>query len=121
MNQFYDLRLHFLILKSKNSGTRPDILQNAQVRVWSNSDCQASFDNEKKTQKIQSTQMCAGKRAGGVDACWADSGGPMTSNDDGLIGIVSTGIGCARAGLPGIYTRVSEYAHWIKEIVLAKQ
>lgn len=35
----------------------------------------------------------------------ADSGGPMVSHDDGLIGIVSTGIGCARPGLPGIYTR----------------
>lgn len=49
--------------------------------------------------------MCAGKKTGGIDACWADSGGPMISNDDGLIGIVSTGIGCARPGLPGIYTR----------------
>ncbi|XP_031622055.1 trypsin-1-like isoform X2 [Contarinia nasturtii] len=103
-----------------NIGTRPDILQIAEVRVWSNYECQASFDQQKKMKTIQSTQMCAGKRSGGVDACWADSGGPMVSTgDDGLIGIVSTGIGCARPGLPGIYTRVSEYTQWIREIVLA--
>lgn len=34
-----------------------------------------------------------------------------------LIGIVSTGIGCARAGLPGIYTRVSSYTKWIEQVI----
>lgn len=97
--------MQLIEISNENSGVRPDVLQNAQVKVWSNSECQASFDSEKKTQKIQSTQMCAGKKTGGVDACWADSGGPMISNDDGLIGIISTGIGCGRAHLPGIYTR----------------
>lgn len=49
----------------------------------------------------------------------ADSGGPMVTKENILIGIVSTGIGCARPGLPGIYTRVSEYAHWIEDSIFS--
>lgn len=33
-----------------------------------------------------------------------------------MIGIVSYGIGCATKGVPGLYTRVSAYTGWIKEI-----
>lgn len=47
----------------------------------------------------------------------ADSGGPMVTKENVLIGIVSTGVGCARPGLPGIYTRVSEYSHWIEDSI----
>lgn len=45
-------------------------------------------------------------------------GGPLIDKKTGnLIGIVSTGVGCARKGLPGIYTRVSRYVKWIKKSV----
>lgn len=37
-----------------------------------------------------------------------------------LIGIVSTGVGCARKGLPGIYTRISSYTDWVKSHVVPK-
>jgi secreted trypsin-like serine protease len=45
------------------------------------------------------------------------SGGPLTIAEDfvnTLIGIVSVGIGCGEPKLPGIYTRVSEYSHWLQ-------
>lgn len=40
------------------------------------------------------------------DACYGDSGGPLV-HKGALLGIVSTGEGCARKNFPGIYTCVA--------------
>jgi serine protease 27 len=99
-------------------GEKPNVLQTVDVPVWQNEECQKSYKDLMKTNKISESQMCAGGRDGGVDSCWADSGGPLISKTTGnLIGIVSTGVGCARRGLPGIYTRVSRFANWIEKNV----
>lgn len=60
------------------------------------------------------TQLCAGE--GGIDACQGDSGGPLAARTpDGpvQVGIVSWGLGCARARSPGVYVRTAPYAGWI--------
>ncbi|KZR99274.1 Transmembrane Protease serine 9, partial [Daphnia magna] len=48
-----------------------------------------------------------------------DSGGPLiiqaTPNSRWIqVGIVSFGIGCARAEYPGVFTRVSAFRFWIR-------
>jgi len=56
----------------------------------------------------------------GKDSCQGDSGGPLilggssSAATDIQVGIVSFGDGCAKIGVPGVYTRVSYYTAWIQ-------
>lgn len=90
-----------------DGGDAATVLQQVTVPVLANSGCSrygSSFHS--------STQLCAGYLAGGKDACQGDSGGPLTvTGDNGvrrLIGVVSTGNGCALKGFPGIYSKVAD-------------
>ena len=69
-------------------------------------------------------QFCAGG-VPGKDACRGDSGSGVFAKDDQgrlgelkpyyLLGIVSSGSSDCTQGLPGVYTRVSEYIDWIRK------
>ncbi|XP_042212964.1 trypsin-1-like [Homarus americanus] len=52
-----------------SGGSQPDVLQEVQVPVVSNSECQQSYGNS------ISDMLCAGYDAGGKDSCQGDSGG----------------------------------------------
>ena len=67
-------------------------------------------------------KICAGIwEYGGKDSCQGDSGGPLWHKKGNgkieLVGIVSSGRGCARPYYPGLYTKVSAFKGWMNKII----
>ena len=89
-------------------------LQKAYLHLSNFRQCQFNYGHQKGIMNIQPPGMfCAGYFSGGVDACTADSGGPLLDQDDKMVGIISFGMGCGQKGFPGVYTNVAYYRDWI--------
>ncbi|XP_030376359.1 serine proteinase stubble, partial [Scaptodrosophila lebanonensis] len=102
-------------------GTLPSVLQEVSVPIVSNDNCKSMFLRAGRQEFIPDIFLCAGFETGGHDSCQGDSGGPLQAkSSDGrffLAGIISWGIGCAEANLPGVCTRISKFVPWILEHV----
>ncbi|CAH2009148.1 unnamed protein product [Acanthoscelides obtectus] len=102
-------------------GTLPSVLQEVQVPIVSNDRCKSMFLRAGRHEFIPEIFLCAGHEGGGQDSCQGDSGGPLqVKSKDGryfLAGIISWGIGCAEANLPGVCTRISKFVPWILKTV----
>jgi len=104
-----------------SGGSIQDNLMEVTVPIVSNSDCSKAYSTSFlwfKFSNIEPTSLCAGEEKGGKDSCQGDSGGPgiwVGGKVSYLAGIVSYGSGCARAGYPGVYTRVSKYVQWLED------
>lgn len=101
--------------RQSESGVSSDVVREVRVPIISNSECKTK---KYKPAEITDNMMCAGYDAGKIDACQGDSGGPLLLERSGqkqidLIGIVSWGQGCARAGYPGVYTRIQNYRNFV--------
>ncbi|MFF1544868.1 S1 family peptidase [Streptomyces sp. NPDC058291] len=89
-------------------------LRAAHVHVLSDALCEEAYPGSGDGSYEPRSMVCAGEARGGFDACQGDSGGPLVVQGR-LIGLVSWGSGCGRAGSPGVYTRVSDALrtlHW---------
>ena len=98
---------------TSEGGNISDLLLQVTVPVVSNTDCHNVYTAQ-GAGPITNNMFCAGAAAGGLDSCQGDSGGPILDQATGaLVGVVSSGIGCALPGVPGIYTRLSNYVSWL--------
>lgn len=97
---------------TSSNGSSSNQLRTATVPTVSDSSCRSSYSSD----FIQSDMVCAGYTSGGVDTCQGDSGGPLLIGGV-LAGIVSWGEGCAQAGFPGVYTRLTTFSDEVTEQV----
>lgn len=97
-------------------GVGSGVAHEVQVPIVAQETCAINYAGS----TITSGMICAGLQQGGRDSCQGDSGGPLFGTPSGatgpvLIGVVSWGQGCALAGYPGVYARVSHFHAWIMD------
>ncbi|MGW4759836.1 S1 family peptidase [Streptomyces chartreusis] len=97
---------------TSSGGSSSNQLRTATVPTVSDSSCASSYGSD----FIASDMVCAGYTSGGVDTCQGDSGGPLLIGGV-LAGITSWGEGCAQAGHPGVYTRLTTFSDEVTEQV----
>ncbi|MFE7274462.1 S1 family peptidase [Streptomyces sp. NPDC057623] len=97
---------------TSSGGSSSNQLRTATVPIVSNSSCASSYGSD----FLSSDMVCAGYTSGGVDTCQGDSGGPLIIGGV-LAGITSWGEGCAQAGYPGVYTRLTTFSDEVTEQV----
>ena len=95
----------------------PSILHETTVFVATASTCAQQYGHTFQDFIV----LCAGVNGGGVDTCQGDSGGPfmtLVDNSYKLCGATSWGIGCARSGYYGVYSKVcnSDILQWIEYV-----
>uniref|UniRef100_A0A182J896 trypsin n=1 Tax=Anopheles atroparvus TaxID=41427 RepID=A0A182J896_ANOAO len=96
---------------TQSSSESNAFLRAANVPTVNQNECDTAYED---FGGVTDRMLCAGYKQGGKDACQGDSGGPLVA-DGKLVGVVSWGYGCAKAGYPGVYSRVASVRDWVRE------
>ncbi|XP_014369314.2 transmembrane protease serine 12 [Papilio machaon] len=106
--------------RDQTNGSLTDVLLEAEVPILPLNICR---DRYSLSLPLNDGHLCAGSTDGSTGACVGDSGGPLQCRSGGsggrvggrweLRGLTSFGSGCARRGVPDVYTNVAHYVAWI--------
>lgn len=89
-----------------------DELRQVDVPIYDKSECSKSYSY------VKNSDICLGYKRGGKDTCQGDSGSPAVNKQSfNIVGIVSSGKGCALAKFPGVYKKISFYKSRILRII----
>uniref|UniRef100_A0AAR2KF12 Vitamin K-dependent protein C n=1 Tax=Pygocentrus nattereri TaxID=42514 RepID=A0AAR2KF12_PYGNA len=101
-----------------------DVLLYVQLPIVADGTCRNSFAKKREKESwiphLTDNMFCAGFKEGGNDSCKGDSGSAFVVKKGDVhwaMGIVSWGLDCGRAGVYGVYTRVSRYLDWINKVM----
>ncbi|XP_032222850.1 uncharacterized protein LOC116604499 [Nematostella vectensis] len=87
-----------------------------RMRVIGRTDCAAAQS------RVTAQMLCAGPAAGESDNCFGDGGSPLmcqgASREWFVAGVSSWAEKCSIPGKYGLYTKVSDYQHWIAAVQL---
>ena len=103
---------------TSNAGSSSTTLKELTIPFVADATCAAAYTAAGYAYST-ATMICAGSDGPpALDSCSGDSGGPLTlsiAETRTLVGDVSWGpsSGCASAGLPGVYGRISAFRDWI--------
>ena len=104
--------------KTHQHGWVSSKLRVARVPIIDHTTCKDEY--LRRTGDVVTDKMiCAGYQEGKVDSCKGDSGGPFVCKERGryiLVGATSWGVGCAKAGQPGVYTDIKDFLSWIQSV-----
>uniref|UniRef100_A0A0P6JCU8 Serine protease 45 n=1 Tax=Heterocephalus glaber TaxID=10181 RepID=A0A0P6JCU8_HETGA len=102
-----------------NSMLSPE-LQEAEVFIMDNQRCDKIYRKQsflpRVAHLILGNMICATNY--GENLCNGDSGGPLACEVEGrwiLAGVLSWEKACAKAENPGVFSRITKYAQWIKK------
>ncbi|KAL9895542.1 trypsin-1-like [Glossina fuscipes fuscipes] len=105
------------------AGIASENLLKATLKVYPQRQCEQDYPPDELSRNLKNgiskDFICAIDPENLRDTCQGDSGGPLVKvilEKPYIVGVTSFGVGCA-SGMPGIYTRVSEYVSWIEEII----